>query len=115
MAGHTDGLRQELRSFVQTHRDGWGHEEWMTLVSALADQGHETDDLDRLGLALEQERVREVLADLPVSGLGPKRQEVLSVCYPRMWDLEHASVEELAALPSVPRTVAVNLFEALHR
>lgn len=114
MVARTNGLRRELRTFARNHRNGWNHDEWTGLVSLLNEEGHDVNDPDALGLALEQERVRLVLAELGVSGLGPKRRDALCTCYPRMWDLEQATVEELAALPSVPHSLAVNLYEALH-
>jgi len=105
-------MRIELADFVQAHPEGWGHEDWNSLLDELRRRGFNVDDSDSIGLALEKERVRRRLSE--VTGLGPKRLDALTDRFPRLWDLENASVDELASIPTIPRSVAQTLHEALH-
>jgi hypothetical protein len=107
-----DGIRIELADFVQAHPKGWGHDDWQSFIDGLQRRGFNVDDADSIGLALEKERVRRHLSE--VSGLGPKRLEALIDRFPRLWDLENASVEDLASIPTIPRSIAQTLHETLH-
>lgn len=111
MANEQNGFRGRLRGFVEEHRDGWGHHEWLELLAELTDEGVDTTDPSIIGSALEQERILAVLENAGVKGLGPKRREAVAERFGRMWDLEHATVDELAGLPSFHKGLA----EALHK
>lgn len=112
MRAKGNGIRIELADFVQAHPEGWGHEDWQGLLDGLRRRGFNVDDADSIGIALEKERVRSRLDG--ISGLGPKRLEALLERFPRIWDLQSASMEELASVPSIPRSVAQTLHQTLH-
>lgn len=113
MARHHDGFRGRLRDFVEEHRQGWSHHEWLELLAELTDEGVDTTDPDRIGSALEHERVMTVLETLEVKGLGPKRREALAGRFGRLWDLKKATPEDFTRLPSFHRGLAEALHEAL--
>lgn len=113
MANKDNGLRDRLRDFVERHPDGWSHQEWLELLAELSDMGVDTEDTDRIGSALEHERLLTVLEQAPVKGLGPKRREAVANRFGRLWDLKHASVEEIASLPSFNRGLAEALQDAV--
>ncbi len=100
-----------MRDFVSRHPDGWSHDEWLGLLAELGEAGVDTNDHETIGAALEHERLLVVLERASVKGLGPKRREAVAGRFGRLWDLKHASVEDIAALPSFH----VGLAEALHR
>lgn len=110
MANEQNGFRGRLRDFVQEHREGWNHHQWLELLAELTDSGVDTSNPATIGSALEYERVLALLETVDVKGLGPKRRETVAEHFPRLWDLRHASVEELAQLPAFHKGLA----EALH-
>ncbi len=112
MRAKGNGMRIELSDFVQAHPHGWGHEDWQRLLDGLRRRGFNVDDTESIGLALEKERVRRLLDG--VSGLGPKRLEALIDRFPRIWDLQNASGEDLSSIPSIPRSIAETLHQSLH-
>jgi hypothetical protein len=105
------GLRKDLREFVQNHPGGWGHNEWIGLVNLLRDRGHDTSDTDRIGLALERERLTLVLERVP--GLGARRVQAVADRYPRIWNVMQAGAEELATAANLPKAVAKRIKETL--
>jgi len=110
MAWDDKKFRERARDFVARHPGGWSHDEWLGLLAELRDAGLEAQDHGAIGAALEHERLLIVLEDVGVKGLGPKRREALAGRFGRLWDLKHASVDEIAALPSFHRGLA----EAVH-
>lgn len=110
MAMNDNELEQRVRGFVARYPEGWGHAEWLGLLAELRDAGVDTHDPDVIGAALEHERLLAILARMSVKGLGPKRREAIAGRFQRLWELKHASVEDIAELPSFHR----NLAEALH-
>jgi hypothetical protein len=104
-------LRKDLREFVQNHPGGWGHNEWIGLVNLLRDRGHDTIDTDRIGLALERERLTLVLERVP--GLGARRVQAVADRYPRIWNVMQAGAEELAVAANLPKAVARRIKDAL--
>lgn len=113
MANEQNGFRGRLRDFVQEHRDGWNHHQWLELLAELTDAGVDTSRPETIGSVLEQERVLALLESVDVKGLGPKRRETVAERYPRLWDLHHASVEDFAQLPAFHKGLAEALYEAL--
>jgi hypothetical protein len=105
------GVQKRFRGFLAEHPGGWGHEDWVTLLEELSDAGVDISREDEIGLTLERERVKAFLEGTGVKGLGPKRRDALASRFGRLWDLEHATVDELAEIPTVPRSLA----EAVHR
>lgn len=110
MANEHNGFRLQLRGFVDAHQQGWSHHEWLGLLAELSDSGVDTSNPESIGAALEEERVLAFLEGLDLKGLGPKRREALVAHFPRLWDLQNASVDEIAELPSFHRALA----EAIH-
>lgn len=104
MAG--DGMQDRIQTFVAGHPGGWDHEAWLALLADLAASGHDTSDAEAIGRALERERVRAVLAAAGVKGLGPKRLDALVEHFGTLWALRHASADQLAEVPAVPRALA---------
>lgn len=111
MTAEKNGMKMQLADFVEAHPHGWGHADWEGLLGGLRTLGFDVGDTEAIGLELERERVRNRLNH--VSGMGPKRLEALTARFPRIWDLQRASVEDLAAIPSIPRSLAEKLREAL--
>jgi NAD-dependent DNA ligase len=113
MANQRNGFRGQLRIFVQTHRGGWNHHDWLELLAELTDAGVDTSDPDRIGAALEHERILAVLESMDVKGLGPKRREALADRFGRLHDLRAASTEEIAELPSFHLGLAAAVHDAM--
>jgi enoyl-CoA hydratase/carnithine racemase len=113
MAADFNGLRARLRDFLAAHEQGWNHHEWLELLGQLTDAGVDTTDPDAIGVILEQERVAAFLAGLDVKGLGPRRREAVAERFGRLWDLRHATVEELAGIPTFHQGLAEALHEAI--
>ena len=117
MSGNSrfDGVDAELKQFVSQHVHGWSDEDWRALVGRLAESGHDVTDTGELGLRLERWHILETLSRLSLSGVGPRRREHIADRFPSLWALRHASVDELAELPSFHRGLAEQLHERLHR
>jgi excinuclease ABC subunit C len=54
-----------------------------------------------------------VLDEIP--GVGPKRKQVLLKHFGSVKRLKEASVEDIAAVPSIPRSLAQTIYTALHK
>lgn len=106
-----DHLASDLAAFVDQHPDGWNHDQWLELLSTLAARGRDTQDRDGIGLALETERLRRVLAR--ISGLGQRRQTTLLEAYPRLWDLQQAQIAGIAKLPGINAGLATRIADAV--
>ncbi len=113
MTNNDNGFSDRLRAFVKRHPEGWSHHEWLELLAELSDTGVETRDPERIGSALERERVLSVLEATPVKGLGPKRRVALADRFGTLWSLKQASVDDVAALPSFHRAFAEALLDAI--
>lgn len=100
------GISREIRAFVETHRDGWNHHEWMGLIDHLGVLGCDTSDPDAIGLALEQERVRDRLRSSGIKGLGPKRIDAVAREFPYLIGLQSTEEAEIAARTGIPRKLA---------
>jgi len=114
MAADENGFRACLRDFVITHQHGWNHHEWLGLLAELTDAGFDTSDPDRIGMALERERVQQFLEDASVRGLGPKRRRAVAERFATVWSLRHASVEDLREIPVLHEKLAQEIHAALH-
>jgi NAD-dependent DNA ligase len=113
MANDSNGFRAQLRAFVDAHPHGWNHHEWLELLAGLTDAGVDTTNPDQIGTALERERVLAVLEGLDLKGLGPKRREALAAHFGGLWNLEHASSEEVARVPGFHPALAKAVHKAL--
>lgn len=109
----TDRLTRELRVFVKEHLHGWSHDEWLGLLFYLSESGIDTADEAALGLALERERLTQILANLDIKGLGPKRREALATRFGTLWALMEASPEEIAEVPGVLPALARQISDVL--
>lgn len=114
MAKTRNELDEALRAFVTEHPRGWNHAEWEGLLGHLSKSGVAARDPDAIGIALEQRRLAATLERLGVRGLGPKRRDAVVDRFARIWDLKHASVDEVAGLPSLTRQIAEDLLDAIH-
>jgi len=114
MATGNSGFKGYLRNFVSAHHNGWSHLEWLGLLAELTDAGYDTTDPDRIGLALERERVKLILEHASVKGLGPQRREALAESFGTAWSLQHASVDDLSGIPGLHPRLARAIHEALH-
>jgi hypothetical protein len=106
-------LHMELRTFAAGRPYGWNHDEWVGLLSHLEAKGHDMGDPERIGHALERERLAIVLAE--VAGMGSRRIEAMLTRFETVWRLREASVEDIAVLPNIPRALAERTLETVRR
>lgn len=102
-------LREDLRDFASARPEGWDHADWLSFLEHLRERGHGTDDPEEIGRMLESERLATRLEQ--VQGVGPRRVEALVSRFGTLWELRRASVEEVAAVPNVPRALAERIKE----
>jgi excinuclease ABC subunit C len=48
-----------------------------------------------------------------VKGLGPKRSEAIVDRFETLWSLRHASVDEVAEVPTITRSLAEKVIQAI--
>lgn len=108
-----DVLRSQLQRFVADHSQGWNHDDWLRLLFHLSESGVDTADEDAIGLALEQERLRQTLSESGVKGLGPKRIEAVADHFKTLWRLREASWEEVAEIKGVTKALAQGIVDRL--
>jgi hypothetical protein len=106
-----DQLAADLRAFAVARPGGWDHDDWVSFLAHLGEQGHDVSDPDGVGRRLERERLGVVLG--AVQGLGPKRVEGIMERFETLWSLRHASAAEVAAVPGMTRPLAERLVEDL--
>jgi excinuclease ABC subunit C len=109
-----DSMTKRLEAFVETHPDGWNHSEWLSLLSELREAGVDVSEPDDLGTELERMRLAKELQRRSVPGLGPKRCGALIDRFGSLWKLQHASVDDLAGVPSINRALAEKVLKAIH-
>ena len=107
-------MKQRLQAFVERHPEGWNHVEWLALLAELGQNGGETGDPAEVGLALERTRLEWELSRRAVTGLGPKRREALVDRFETLWRLKQAQVEDVAGVPTIPRSLAEKVVQAIH-
>jgi hypothetical protein len=100
----TDDLRAELRDFASGRPAGWNHEDWMSFLDHLRGKGHDVGNSDEIGMALERERLAVRLGQVP--GMGPRRVDALVERFDTLYSLGRASVDEIAAVPGMNRSLA---------
>ena len=86
----------------------------MSLLAELRREGADVSDIDGLGLELERTRLGWELERRSVKGLGPKRSEALVDRFQTLWGLRQASVDDVAALPTISRSLAEKVVKAIH-
>ncbi|MEX2583531.1 MAG: helix-hairpin-helix domain-containing protein [Gemmatimonadota bacterium] len=97
-------LRKDLRDFASGRPTGWGHEDWLNFLESLRSRGHNVNDRDAIGLALERERLD--LALNGVAGVGPQRRKSLVEKYDNVWTLRSADAGEIAKTAGIKRDLA---------
>jgi hypothetical protein len=102
-----------LEAFVARHPEGWNHDAWLALLSELEQAGIDVGNPATLGRELERVRLAWELERRAISGLGPKRRAAIVDRFETLWTLRHASTDDLAQVPSVPRTLAEEVVRAL--
>ena len=107
-------MKNRLKEFVQDHPEGWDHQSWLSLLSALEGEGLDVSNTEEIGLALEQTRLACTLEDKSVSGLGPKRIQAVVDRFGTLWNLQHASAEEIAEIPTIHAALADKVRSALN-
>jgi len=107
-------MTKQLRAFVEAHPDGWDHDAWLALLRDLDNAGEDVSEPDHLGRELERTRLEWELQRRSVPGLGPKRSEALVERFGTLWKLKHASVDDVAQLPSINRSLAEKVVSAIH-
>lgn len=99
-------MEQHLDAFIEAHPDGWDHDSWLGLLSELDDGGFDVSDAESVGAALERRRLAWELRRRAVPGLGPKRIEAVVDRFGTLWSLQHAEVDELAEIKTIPSALA---------
>ncbi|MGI9625205.1 MAG: helix-hairpin-helix domain-containing protein [Longimicrobiales bacterium] len=107
-------LSKRLLTFVEDHPTGWGHDAWLRLLATLDSEGADVSDPEAIGLALERARLADALKKSSVQGLGPKRIQAVVDRFENLWNLQHATVEEIADLPTVPAKLAQKVHSAVN-
>jgi hypothetical protein len=109
VAGHDRDV--ELRRFVAEHPEGWDHDEWLKLLHYLRQQGHDVEDGEGIGRALERQRLMILLGQ--VRGVGLKRMQAITDRFPDVWSLRQAGVDGLAESANIPASLAERIQEVL--
>lgn len=97
-------LKGALRDFASAMPHGWGHQDWINFLESLHERGHNINDRDAIGLALEKERLDLFLDS--IRGVGPRRRAALIERYGTLWNVRNAEVEEIARVAKMPRSLA---------
>jgi hypothetical protein len=103
-AARSPDLRRDLREFASARPSGWEHEDWLNFLETLQQRGHNVNDRDMIGRALERERLDLALSG--VKGVGPQRRQALIEAFGTVWNVRNAEVERIAEVAKVPRTLA---------
>jgi excinuclease ABC subunit C len=106
-------MKERLKAFVESHPDGWNHDDWLGLLSELQ-SGGEAVEPDAVGSELEKTRLAWVLDQRAVPGLGPKRRAALVDRFETLGQLRSASVDEVAEVPSINKDLAGKVLGAIH-
>lgn len=105
-------LRRDLRDFASARPEGWNHEDWLVFLESLRDRGHNVNDRDAIGLALERERLD--LALCGIRGVGPRRRNALVEHFGTIWKLRNAEITDIVRIGSVPGAVAERIHDQLN-
>ncbi len=97
-------LRRDLREFASARPQGWGHDDWLNFLESLKERGHNINDREAIGVALERERLALRLEQ--VRGVGPQRRQALVERFGNVWSLRNADSREIAAAAGMPVSLA---------
>jgi hypothetical protein len=106
-------MTARLHEFVESHPEGWNHEEWLGLIADLGEAGVDVSEPHEIGTELERKRLTLELQRRGVPGLGPKRCEAIAKRFGTLWHFRSASVEDIAKVPSMNRALAEKVRSAL--
>jgi excinuclease ABC subunit C len=106
-------MKKRLKEFVESHPDGWNHDDWLGLLSELQSDGNDVSQPDAVGVQLEKARLAWVLDQRGVPGLGPKRRAALVDRFETLGQLKSASVDEIAEVPSINKALAEKVVSAV--
>lgn len=109
--GRKPDLKKELRDFASARPQGWSHDDWLEFLENLQSRGHNVNDREAIGRALERERLDLKLSG--IEGVGPKRRYALVEHYGNLWTLRNAAPDEIARTASMPRPLGERVKEAL--
>lgn len=104
-------LQKDLRDFASARPAGWNHEDWLVFLESLKERGHNINDRDAIGLALERERLDLALSR--VKGIGPQRRRALIERYGNVWSLRTADPDEVAKVAGIKRELAERVLAEL--
>jgi hypothetical protein len=96
----------QLNAFVESHPAGWNHDEWLALLTDLGQDGTDVSNPDAIGQELEKTRVMWELKRRKVPGLGRKRLDAIASRFGTLYELNNASVDEMARVPGMNRALA---------
>jgi hypothetical protein len=107
-------MKDHLRAFVERHPEGWNHGQWLDLLRELEGTGADVSDPSAVGHELEKARLAWELERRGIPGLGPKRRAALVERFGASWRLRGATVDDVAAVPTIPRALAEKVVRAIH-
>lgn len=106
-------MDKHLNAFIETHPEGWNHEQWISLLVAMEQDGIDVEDQGAIGLELESRRLAAELRRRAVPGLGPKRIDAVVDRFGTLWSLQHAEAEDLAELKTISGALAEKVVAAV--
>lgn len=109
-----NNVQERLQAFVENHPEGWDHTGWLGLLSDLQQAGVDVSDPQDIGRSLERTRLAATLRAKKVQGLGPKRIQAVVEHFGTLWNLQHASADEIAEIPTIPARLAKTVRQAMN-
>jgi hypothetical protein len=106
-------METHLNAFIEAHPDGWDHLSWLELLAELEEAGFDVSDPDAIGYDLESHRLAWELRRREVPGLGPKRIDAVVDRFGTLWSLQHAEVDEVANIKTIPGALAEKVVAAI--
>ena len=107
-------MEQHPNAFIESHPEGWGHDQWLGLLAELEEMGFDVSDPTAIGHEMESQRLAWELRRRGVPGLGPKRIDAVVEHFGTLWSLKHAEVEDFEGIKkSVPGKVAEKVVAAV--
>lgn len=106
-------MRMQLDAFIEANPHGWDHQAWLVLLAELEQNGIDVSDQEAIGYELENRRLAWELRRREVPGLGPKRIDAVVDRFGTLWSLQHAEVEDLAEIKTIPGALAEKVVAAV--
>ena len=105
-------MDKHLDAFIDTHREGWSHDEWLALLNDLRHEGVDVSDSEAIGVQLERRRRARVRADLEIRGLGEKRIGAIVDRFGTLWAVRHAAADDVSEIRTIPASLAEKVVAA---